>query len=155
MYNYVRLVLFILLSFCISLPSFAEEIFFKLDNQEIYSINDNTLAAHVDENGLLSVKLKRKGTFGIGTGTKEDPIDLEVSGWYFGRYVLMLLNTSKVAFPTQADAENTLNVCEQLGLPRAVNYVEEYIRTNFNVSPPWEDSCLSNASLKYKGCTPD
>jgi ankyrin repeat protein len=115
--------------FTLSSSVLAEDIFFKLDNQKIYSIDDNTLAAHVDENGELATKLQRMGTLGIGTGTEEDPIYIGVSGQYFGKYVLTLLKMGKVEFPSLADARNALDICQQLGLPRAEEYIKNYIQS--------------------------
>jgi hypothetical protein len=114
---------------CLSIPASAEEIFLRLDNRKVYSIDNNTLAANLDESGELAIKLQRRGTLGIGTGTEEDPIYIGVSGQYFGKYVLTLLKMGKVEFPNLADARNALDICQQLGLPRAVDYIDAYIQS--------------------------
>jgi hypothetical protein len=113
----------------LSAPTLATDIFFICDNNKSYSIDENTLAAHLDQKGELAVKLKNKKTYGIATGSQEDPIYLGVTGRYFGTYVLALLKTGKIEFPTLADAENTLVICEQLGLPKAENYIKNYIES--------------------------
>lgn len=123
-----KIISYLMLLISIFTPAHAEDIFFKVDDGKIYAIDDNTLAASLDESGELMAKLKRKGTLGIGTGTERDPIYLGINGKYFGKYALTLLKTGQVEFPTLADAQNTLHLCEQLGLIKAADYVENYIK---------------------------
>lgn len=105
----------------------AQDIFFICDNRKIYAIDENTLKINIDEQGELAVKLRRFGTLGIGLGTEEDPIVLGVSGRYFGRFLLTLLRNGEIEFPSRADAQNTLAIAKQLGLPKAQIYLENYI----------------------------
>jgi hypothetical protein len=109
-----RLIFIFILYF--SLTAFGKNIYFKCDNGEIFSIDENTLLANTNNTSELAVKLARKGSNKIGTETRKNPTYIDVSGHYFDKYIIIIMTTGRVMFSTFADAINRLIIAQQLGL---------------------------------------
>jgi hypothetical protein len=112
----------------------ASDIYFRLDDRSVRSIDENTLSASLAPDGFLAVLLQRRGTMGIGSGeSKKDPIELKVNARTFKKYILEYLRYGTVEFPSNASAKNALKICEYLGLASAQEYIEQYI-ANHSIS---------------------
>jgi formylglycine-generating enzyme required for sulfatase activity len=55
--------------------------------------------------------------------SKETAFKLDLNGKLFKKYILDFFRYGKVAFKNKIDAENTLAICEDLGLPLAAEYI--------------------------------
>jgi hypothetical protein len=109
----------------------AADVYFRLDDRSVRSIDENTLSASLAPDGLLAVLLQRRGTMGIGSGeSKKDAIELKVNARTFKKYILEYLRYGTVEFPNSTSAMNALKICEYLGLASAQQYIENYIATH-------------------------
>lgn len=107
----------------ISLSVMAEQLYFKLDNGEIISIDSNTVSAHSNNESKIAILLKRRGNNAIGAGTESDPIFLDTNGHYFGKFISVFLKTNIVHFSTFADAANCLAIAQDLGLYQLEHHI--------------------------------
>ncbi|MEO5969137.1 MAG: formylglycine-generating enzyme family protein [Bdellovibrionia bacterium] len=118
---------------CLSLVLFAqakgvsagEEVYFQTSDGVKFWCNQGNLNYNLDhENGKLAAICSVLAEPGKADGLSEETaFKLDVNGKIFKKYILDFFRYGKVAFKNKIDAENTLNICEDLGLPLAEKYI--------------------------------
>ena len=125
------LTLFIL-PFTLAFNVFAGEmIYFKSYDGEKFACDQANLTYNLDhENGKLAAICSLLALPEVAEvaevedgKSEETAIRLDVDGKLFRKYILNIFRYGKVAFKNKADAENTLTLCEDLGLPLAEEYI--------------------------------
>jgi len=124
--NQIRLSLVIIASLALqSLPAVAvEKVYFKTLDGEAFACDKANLEFHMDQEGRLSEIFNFTSEVESGDGNSESTaFELDVNGKLFKKYILDIIRYGKVSFKNNADAENTLTICENLGLTLAEEHV--------------------------------
>ena len=79
---------------------------------------------HLDPEGNFSNICNLLSETGIQDGRSEETAhELNIDGKLTRKYILNFIRYGKVSFKNKTDAENTLTICEDLGLPLAEEYI--------------------------------
>ena len=122
----VSCLIMLFVSFTQGTTGFAgDPVYFKTADGERFWCDQDNLTYNLDhENGKLAAICSLLAQPGVEDGMSEETaIKLDVNGKLFKKYVLDLFRYGKVAFKNKSDAENTLTLCQDLGLPRAEKYI--------------------------------
>ncbi|MEO5969138.1 MAG: SUMF1/EgtB/PvdO family nonheme iron enzyme, partial [Bdellovibrionia bacterium] len=103
----------------------GEMVYFKTYEGQEFACDRTNLDRNLDqENGKLAAICSFLAQPGVEDGESEkSPFKLDVDGKLFQKYILNIFRYGKVAFKNKSDAENTLSICEDLGLPLAEDYI--------------------------------
>ncbi len=130
----------VITGFATSSPAQAgEKVYFRTVDDVVFWCDQSQLECQMDPVGKLASIIHLTPLLGPESSSKlqdgksaKSAFDLNVNGRLFEKYVLDLIRFKKVAFDTIVDAENTLNICEDLGLPQAERFI---CRTIFKKAP--------------------
>ena len=105
-----------------------DKVYFRtLDGEQFVCSKDN-LEYHMDPSGkLASICERLPEVEGQDGATKETAFELDINGKLTKKYVLDLLRRGQVNFKDKTDAENTLSICEDLGLPAIERFICNFI----------------------------
>ncbi len=129
--NKIRLFLVIIAGLALqSLPAIAvEKVYFKTLDGEAFACDKANLEFHIDPEGRLSEICNFSSEMESGDGESESTaLELDVNGKLFKKYILDIIRHGKVSFKNNADAENTLTICENLGLTLAEEHVCKFLK---------------------------
>jgi hypothetical protein len=101
-----------------------EKVYFSTSDGEKFWCDRNNLEFHWDKSGRLAEICNPISDEEADLGRIESkPHELDTNGKLFKKYVLDLIRRGEVSFKDRADAENTLRICEELGLPKAEEFI--------------------------------
>ena len=112
-----------------SLPAVAvEKVYFETPDGNTFWCDQANLEYHMDPTGKLAgicnLLSDQEGRDGKST---EKAFALDINGKLTKKYVLDLLRRGQVNFKDKTDAENTLSICEDLGLPAIERFICNFI----------------------------
>ncbi|MEO5968670.1 MAG: SUMF1/EgtB/PvdO family nonheme iron enzyme [Bdellovibrionia bacterium] len=122
----LKLLILLIGLFSLALDSLAAEmVYFRSYDGNHFACEKVNLAYNLDhENGKLAAICSGLALSGDEDGKSEETaFKLDVDGRLFRKYILNFLRYGKVTFKDNIDAENTLTICEDLGLPLAEEYI--------------------------------
>ncbi len=134
----------------------VEKVYFSTSDGEKFWCDRDNLEFHMDPNGKLSELCNFMLEDGEHAGQSEATShELDFNGRLFKEYILDLLRRGEVSFKDKADAENTLRICENLGLPAAEEYICKVLKRKPRrelKSPDSKDTRVANARLQNIDC---
>jgi formylglycine-generating enzyme required for sulfatase activity len=129
--NYLFLWISGLVGFSSLLPNSqaVEKIYFTTSDGEKFWCDRDNLRARWDKNGELARLCSFISNDVMESGTNEEtPLELDFNGRLLKEYVLDLIRDGEVSFKDRADAENTLRICEKLGLAEAEEFICKHLK---------------------------
>ncbi len=106
----------------------GEKVYFKTADGAKFWCDRTDLEYHLDPQGKFSNICNLLSEPGVQDGKSEETAhELNIDGKLTLKYILNLLRYGKVSFKNKADAENTLAICEDLGLPLAEEYICKFL----------------------------
>ena len=117
-----------------SLPAIAmDKTYFRTLDGEKFACDRANLKYHLDATGKLAAICERIPELNGQDGeTPETAFELDINGRLAKEYILDLILDGQTTFKNKADAENTLRICEDLGLPE----IEKFICNS--LGPKWK-----------------
>ena len=105
-----------------------DKVYFRTLDGEQFACSKDNLEFHMDSTGTLASICERlPEREGQDGATKETAFELDINGKLTKKYVLDLLRRGQVNFKDKTDAENTLSICEDLGLPAIERFICNFI----------------------------
>ncbi len=101
----------------------GEKVYFETADGEKFWCDPDNLDYHIDADGKLAAICNLLSEEGKEDGAEELCHKIDVNGKLMKKYVLPFLRYGEVSFKNTADAENTLRICEDMGLPKAEEYI--------------------------------
>lgn len=118
----------LILIYLCGVSGFAKEIFFKTNDDERFSCESSDLEANLAPDGKLASIMGKKYSQAIsGDGTGKKPYVIYANGKLIKKYLLPFLSYGQVRFAHDADAFNTLQICQELGFRKMELYIARLI----------------------------
>ena len=114
---------YLLICLC-GVSGFSQQIFFKTNDDERFFCESSDIKANLSPDGkLASIMGKEFSMEASGDGSEKRPYVIYANGKLIKKYLLPFLSYGQVRFAHDADAFNTLQICQELGFGKMELYI--------------------------------